>query len=259
MKKKWLWALTLLLVIPVVFFSGCSCTRVELGDVPASLRVSLEGGQQTGIWVSGEGKVTAVPDIATLRLGIEAQAATVAEAQADAAEAMDDVMAALKDNGVAEKDIQTQYFSVNKVTRWDDRTYEEIVTGYRVTNMVIAKIRDVEEAGSVIDVVVAAGGDLVRIDNISFSIDDPSVYQEEARQKAIADAKAKAENMARLSGVGLGKPTYISESIYMPSPIYYARGAMAEAAPAAPAVETPISAGEMEVSVTVQMAYAILN
>jgi len=230
-----------------------------LGDVPASLRVSLEGGQQTGIWVSGEGKVTAVPDIATLRLGIEAQEATVAEAQADAAEAMDGVMAALKDNGVAEKDIQTQYFSVNKVTRWDDKTYKEIVIGYRVTNMVIAKIRDVEGAGSIIDVVVAAGGDLVRIDNISFSIDDPSVYQEEARQKAIADAKAKAENLAILSGVGLGKPTYISESIYSTPPIY--RVPMmsgAEAAPV-PAVETPISVGEMEIMLTIQMAYAILN
>jgi len=142
MKKRWLWALTLLLVIPVVFFSGCSCTRVELGDVPASLRVNLEGGQQSGIWVSGEGEVTAVPDIATLRLGIEAQEATVDEAQARAAEAMDGVMSALKDNGVAEKDIQTQYFSVNKVTRWDREEDEEVILGYRVTNIVTAKIRE---------------------------------------------------------------------------------------------------------------------
>ncbi len=258
-KKKWLWALTSLLVIPMVLSSGCGCTRVDLGNVPTSLRVNLEGGQQSGIWVSGEGKVTAVPDIATLRLGIEAQKATVAEAQADAAVAMDSVMTALKDNGVAEKDIQTQYFSVDKVTRWDDKTSEEIVIGYKVTNMVTAKIRDVEGAGSIIDVVVAAGGDLVRVDNIYFSIDDPSVYQEEARQKAVADAKAKAENMARLSGVGLGKPTYISENISMPSPIYYARGATAEAVPAPAPVETPISAGEMEVAVTVQVAYAILD
>ena len=260
MKKRWLWALTLLLVIPVVFLSGCSCTRIELGDVPASLRVSLEGGQQSGIWVSGEGEVTAVPDIATLRLGIEAQEATVDEAQAGAAEAMDGVMSALKDNGVAEKDIQTQYFSIHKVTRWDREEDEEVILGYRVTNMVTAKIREIGEAGSIIDAVVGAGGDLVRVDNIAFSVDDPSVYQEEARQKAMADAQAKAEHLAKVGGVGLGKPTYLSESIYMPSPIY-PRAMVEEAMPvpgAAPP-ETPITPGEMEISLTVQVAYAILD
>ncbi len=258
MKKKWLWALTSLLVIPIVFLSGCGCTRVELGNVPASLRVSMEGGQQVGIWVSGEGKVSAVPDIANLRLGIEAQAATVAEAQTDAAQAMDRVMTVLKDNGVAEKDIQTQYFSVSKVTRWDEEKQQEIVIGFRVTNMVTAKIREVGEAGSIIDAVAVAGGDLTRVDDISFSVDDPSVYHEQARQKAVADAQAKAEQLARLGGVRLGKPTYISESIYMPSLIYYPRAAMEEtAAPAAP--PTPISPGEMEISLTVQVAYAILD
>ena len=114
-----------------------------------------------------------------------------------------------------------------------------------------------EGAGSIIDIVVAAGEDLVRIDNISFSIDDPSVYQEEARQKAIADAKAKAENMARLSGVTLGRPTYISESAQIPPPIY--RQDVFEGVAAAPAVKTPISPGEMEISLTVQLTYAILD
>ena len=258
MKKRWLWVLTLLLVIPVVFLPGCGCTRIELGDVPASLRVSLDGGQQSGIWVSGEGEVTAVPDIATLRLGIEAQEATVDEAQAKAAEAMDGVMSALKDNGVAEKDIQTQYFSIHKVTRWDREEDEEVILGYRVTNMVTAKIREIGEAGSIIDVVVGAGGDLVRVDNIAFSVDDPSVYQEEARQMAMADAQAKAEHLAKVGGVGLGKPTYISESIYMPSPIY-PRAMVEEAMPAPAAPPTPITPGEMEISLTVQVAYAILD
>jgi hypothetical protein len=258
MKRKWLWALTSLLVIPVVFLSGCSCTRVELGDVPASLRVSLEGGQLTGIRVTGQGEVTAVPDIATLRLGIEAQEATVAEAQAEAAEAMDWVMSALKDNGVAEKDIQTQYFSIHKVTRWDPEENQEVILGYRVTNMVTAKIREVEEVGSIVDAVVEAGGDLTRVDDIAFSVDDPSVYQEEARQKAMADARAKAEHLARLGGVGLGKPIYISESIYMPSPVY-PRVMVEEAVPGAAPPPTPISPGEMEISLTVQVAYAILD
>ena len=251
MKKKWLWAIGLALVLPIIGLYGCSVAS------PTTIEAVNLGGQQEGIWVTGEGKVTAVPDIATLRLGIEAQEATVAEAQTQAAEAMDEVMTALIDNEVAEKDIQTQYFSIRQVRRWSETRDQEIVVGYRVTNMVTAKIRDIDKVGSIIDAVAVAGGDLTRIDNISFSIDDPSAYYEEARQKAMADAEAKAEHLARLAGVSLGKPTYISEGIQIPPPIY-PRAVYEEVpipAPAAP----PISPGEMEISLTLQVAYAILD
>ena len=264
MKKKWLLIIGLAAVVfPVIALSGCFAGIPGPGgpgwaNVPSALRFDLTG-QQEGIWVNGEGKVTAVPDIATLSLGIEAQEATVSEAQARASEAMDRVMTALEDNDVAEKDIQTQYFSIQKVTRWDEEKQQEIVIGYRVSNMVTAKIRDIDNAGLIIDAVVTAGGDLTRIDNISFSIDDPSVYFDEVREKAMADAKAKAEHIATLAGVGLGKPTYISESSYLPSPIYprvYYEGGMA---PPAPVPAPAISPGEMEVTLSVQIAYAILD
>jgi len=263
MKKRWLWAIGLAaVVIPIVALSGCYAGipgpgRPGWANVPSSLQVNL-GNQQAGIWVTGEGKVTAVPDIATLRLGIEAQEATVAEAQTQASEAMDRVMAALTDNGVADRDIQTQYFSIHKVTRWDETKNQEIVIGYRVSNMVTAKIRDIDKAGSIIDAVALAGGDLTRIDSISFSIDDPSAYFGEAREKAMADAEAKAEQMASLAGVRLGKPTYISESGYLPPPIY-PRVAYEEVPMPAPAPPPPISPGEMEITLTVQIAYAILD
>jgi len=249
--KKWLLVLGLALVVPVVAFSGCARgpTTVE--------SVNLNS-QQVGIWVSGEGEVSATPDVALLRLGIEAQRATVAEAQAEAAVAMENVMTALTDNGVADKDIQTQYFSIYQVTRWDDYKDQEIVIGYRVSNMVNAKIRDIDETGTIIDAVVVAGGDLTRIDSISFSIDDPTVYYGELRNEAIADAKAKAEQLAGLAGVKLGKATYISEGIQVPSPIYprYDYGMVV---PMAPAVETSISPGEMEIILNVQVAYAIVD
>jgi len=247
MKKKWFWALGLVLVLvfAVIGFSGCS-------TAPSHIQLSS---QQEGIWVTGEGEVMAIPDIATLRLGIAAEADTVDEAQSQAIEAMDKVMAALTDNDVDKKDIQTQYFNIRQVTKWDRIKEEEIVVGYRVTNMVTAKIREVDKAGTIIDNVAKAGGDLTRIDSISFSVDDPSAYHEEARQEAMADAKAKAEQLANLGGVSLGKPTYISESIYMPSPIY--RGAIPEAVPAPAPAPTPISPGELEISLTIQVAYAI--
>ena len=250
MKKGWFLTISLALVLTMVFLSGCTKpVTPTLGGIFSS--------QQAGIWVTGTGKVSVVPDIATLRLGIQAQEVTVAEAQSKATEAMNKVMDALDANGVAEKDIQTQRFSIQRVTKWDREKEEEIVVGFRVTNIVAAKIRDLDKVGIIVDAVAKAGGDLTRIDSIAFSIDDPSAYHEEARGKAMADAKAKAKQLAQLADVTLGKPTFISESIQIPPPIY-PRAVYEEApipAPAAP----PISPGEMEISLTIQVAYAILD
>ena len=253
MKEKWLFGAGLGLLLLIAALTGCSAGPVVPGELPSNIQVSLNG-QQQGIWVAGQGKVTVVPDIAALRLGIIAQDTSVAVAQSQATEAMNRVMAALTDNGVAKKDIQTRYFSISQVTRWDQFRQEEVVIGYRVTNMITAKIRKIDKTGAIIDAVATAGGDLTRIESIAFSVDDPSAYHGEAREKAMADARAKAEQLAKLAGVTLGKPTYISESIFMPSPIYPAR--MAEM-PAPALAAPPISPGETEISLTVQIAYAI--
>ena len=254
MKRNWLLAVSLTLVLGVVSLVGCSPGNTVLGEIKG---ISINS-QQQGIWVSGRGEVTVTPDIATLRLGIEAQEATVAKAQTKASEAMDKVMTALTESGVAEKDIQTQYFNIRQRTKWDREKEEETVIGYQVTNMVTAKIRDIDKAGSIIDAVAEAGGDLTRISSLGFSVDDPSAYYEEARQKAMADAKSKAEQLARLAGVTLGKPTYISESIQIPTPRYVPVPGVVYMEEAI-AVETPISPGEMEISLTVQVGYPILD
>ena len=253
MKKIWLAVIGVVLVIGVVALAGCS------GGVDGTLELKGQlNSQQEGIWVNGEGKVTAVPDVAVISVGIEAREATVSEANDKAKVAMDDVMTALKDAGVKDEDIQTQYFNINRVTRWDDEKRQEEIIGYRVTNVVTAKIRNVEDAGAVIDAVADAGGDLTRINNISFTVDDPTPYQAEARKLAVVDAAAKAETLADVAGVKLGKATYISENSYIPSPVY--RGDMiAVAEAAAPGMETPISPGEIEITTNVQIAYAIAD
>lgn len=259
MKKLWLkvTGVVAVAVIAVAALSGCSGEgTLGLADIPSDIRVNLSS-QQEGIWVNGNGKVTAVPDIAILQLGIEAQEVSVAQAQSQAALAMDAVMAALKDKEVAEKDIQTRFFNIHRVTRWDENKGQETVIGYRVTNMVTAKIRTMDEIGVIVDAVAVAGGDLTRVDSVAFSIEDPTGYQAEARQKAIADAEAKAEQLAEQAGIKLGRPTYVSESSYLPSPVYQQRSyAYAEAMPAA-MPSSAISPGEMEVTLTVQLAYAI--
>jgi uncharacterized protein YggE len=237
----------LALVLSLVGFSACTAGPTTIGAVDLN-------NQQEGVWVTGQGEVTATPDLATLYLGVEAQADTVAEAQSQAIEAMDNVMAALTDNGVDEDDIQTQYFSIDQVTRWDDDKDEQVVTGYRVTNMVTVKIRDIDSVGAVIDAVAEAGGDYIRVSNIAFSVEDPSEYYEEARAEAMADAKEKAEQLADLAGIELGNPTYISEgTIY--APVIYRDAGMVM--PVEEAASTSISPGELEITLSVQVAYAI--
>jgi uncharacterized protein YggE len=251
MKKLWLGLIGVVLLVMVVGLAACSS-----GKTSGTLQLSGNlNNQQEGIWVSGEGKVPAAPDIATLSLGIQSQELTVAEAMSKASVAMDAVMKALKDAGIADKDIQTQYFSIQQVTKWDNDKQEAVVTGYMVTNTVTAKIRDISKAGSVIDAVAGAGGDLTRINNIGFDINDPSAYLEQARTLAVQNAKAKAQKLAEVAGVKLGNPTYINETTYTPGPIYRT-DVKAETASGA-SVPTQISVGEQDVTVNVQIAYTI--
>ncbi|MDP6142465.1 MAG: SIMPL domain-containing protein [Dehalococcoidales bacterium] len=255
MKKKWILAVSLALVLVTAVLPGCgSDTYTALEEQTQEIYTAS---QQSGIWVTGEGKVTAVPDIAILRLGIEAQETSVAVAQTKAADGMDKVMTALTKNEVAMKDIQTQQFSIRRVTKWDREKEEEIIIGFQVTNMVTAKIRDIDKVGSVIDAAAEVGGDLTRIDSISFSVDDPSAYYEEAREKAMADAKAKAEQLAGLAGMTLGTATYISEGIQVPALGYQPGVFMPERAVAA--APTTISPGETEIRLNLQVAYAIIG
>jgi len=248
LKKYWVLGVGLIAIAAVVGLAGCSN-----GSGPGEVKVSVNS-QSEGIWVNGTGEVSAVPDLAIVSLGVSVEKPTVAEAQVEAANAMNRLMQALKDNGVEPKDIQTQYFNISQVTRWNDITRESEITGYMVSNTVSAKIRDMEKAGTIIDAVAVAGGDYTRVNGISFSIEDPADLYQQARQKAIANAKAKAEQMASLMGVTLGKVTYMTENSYIPTatPVYYK-----EAAAGAMDSATSISPGETKISASVQVVYGI--
>ena len=249
MNKKW-WLIPCVVVLAVAVV-GC-------GGVPAGGGGQTDvylSQQNTGIMVSGQGEVSVVPDIAMLRLGVEARADTVSQAQAQASEAMDEVMGVLKGKDIAEKDIQTQQFSVYPMTRWNEYQHEEEITGYRVTNMVVVRITEIDRCGEIIDAVADAGGDFIRIQGISFDIDDPEPCYQEARAKAMADARGKASQLANLAGVGLGKPIYISEgAVYWPNVVreFDKAGGIPMPAP-----ETPISPGELKITLNVQVTYAI--
>jgi uncharacterized protein YggE len=126
-----------------------------------------------------------------------------------------------------------------------------VIIGYRVTNTVTVKIRDVESTGTIIDAVAAAAGDSIRINSIYFTVDDTSAYLEQARANAMADAKAKAQQLADLAGMSLGNPTYISEGGSYAPYIYADRALLDEGS------STPISPGETEVSLSIQVVYSM--
>ena len=244
------------LVLLTVIFGLAGCESLSPPSLTPKAQSGLGGTinlQNSGIWVTGEGKVSVVPDVAILSLGVEVQSSSVAEAQSYAATVMTAVIDELDNSGIADKDIKTQQFSIYPIRRWSEKDGREVLVGYRVTNMVTAKVRKVEDTGTVIDAVARAGGDYIKINSISFTVDDPSAYYEEARELAMADAKARAEQLADLGKVKLGRPIYISESgASMPVVREFYAGA-----PVPAAAPTPISPGETEIRLSVQVAYSI--
>ena len=218
---------------------------------------------QSGIWVSGTGVVTVEPDLAILTVGVETRAETVEEARNEAAVAMTSVIASLRASGVAEAEIQTRFFNIFPEYTWreriDDRggrSSEQVLTGYRVSNQATAKLRDLATAGDVIDAVAKAGGDAVRIQGITFSVDDPSDLYVQAREIAVKSAMAKAAQFAELTDVTLGRLVYIAE--LGSAPVARADEFRLESlAATAPAATTPISSGELDVRVSIQAVFAI--
>ena len=230
--------------------------------------VAASGDAQTGISVTGSGKASAAPDLAVLNLGVEAFAGSVTEARDRAAGAMDQVVGFLLTSGTAEKDIQTRHFNISprytsrEITRclgpdntdcFKDR--ERVIIGYQVTNQLSVKVRDLNAVGSRIDGVTAAGGDLIRFQGVNFSIEDTQALEVEARAAAVADLMAKANQIADLTGVALGKPVFITE-VSQSAPKTLAMTDRAFLGVEA-AVETPILTGELDVVITLQARYAI--
>lgn len=218
---------------------------------------------QSGIWVTGQGKVAVDPDLAMLSIGVESTGATVKEANSKASQAMDAIVKALKDAGVEDKDIQTASFNIypqyeyREVLESGIRRGTQVLVGYNVNNSATIKIRDLESVGDIIDDVVTAGGDSTRINNIRFTVEDPKPMMTQLREQAVADAIAKAQHFADLTGVGLGRLVFVSEG-GSTSPMVQDFGDQRMAFAEASISHVPsISGGELELTLNVQAVFAI--
>jgi uncharacterized protein len=201
------------------------------------------------ITVTGQGQQSAVPDQANLSAGVATIARTADAALAANAQKMNAVFAALRNIGVPERAMQTSNFSVSPQYSNSDNSGQHI-TGYQVSNQVDVTLDDTKKLGPAIDALVGSGAN--QINSVSFGLRDNGPLMTKAREAAMADARQRAETLARAGGVSVGTVLSISEgSSEMPRPVMYRMAAMA--APAS----TPTAAGEQSVSVTVSVTYEL--
>jgi uncharacterized protein YggE len=210
---------------------------------PSGARGSAADASSAGITVLGTGSTTVIPDRAAFTFGTVAQAKTASAALAASSEAVSRVIAALRRAGVAKADIQTS--EVSLAPRSNDQG--NTIVGYTATNSVTATVRNLADAGAVIDACVGAGADQVYGPNL-LAADESSAYRE-ALKAAVADARAKAQTLATASGVTLGRITAIVEGGPTPAPIPVA-GAARDST-------TPIEPGTQRIDATVTVTFAL--
>ncbi len=207
------------------------------------------GADNSAITAQGTGIVTGTPDVVTVTLGVETNSTSATAALDDNNKRAAAVIAVLKKSGVAAADLQTSQLSINP--SFDNKGQ---ITGYQVTNMVTAKLRKIDTAGTLIDAVGKAAGNAVRVQQLAFSIDNDSALRAKARADAVKQAQAQAKQMADAAGVKLGSIQSITENP-VDNSVKYA----ADQTFAASSAAVPIASGSQELTVSVQVVYKIAN
>ena len=238
------------LFIALMSVALAACNAAQGGGLAAPTTQTGSVVSGGGITVVGQGTAYGQPDQANVVVGVETFAASVAEATSQNQTTLDAVMAALTAAGIAAEDIQTTNYSL-----YAEQTYGENgptgIAGYRVSNQVNVKIRDIALVGDVLAAVTEAGANAIY--GVNFSVADPAALEAEARALAMQDAASRAASLAELGSVSLGEITVISEVVGTPVMPLSGGYAMEQAASAAPG----ISPGQLSYQVQVQVTYSI--
>jgi uncharacterized protein len=224
------------LALGALVLTACSATAAA----PA-------GAADAGITARGLGTVTGTPDVVTVVLGVQTQGPSAKGALDANTQQATALINMLKSRGVAEADLQTSQLSVNP-------SYNPAngrISGYEVTNQVTATLHNIAAAGGIIDAAADVAGDAVRVQQLSFSIDDDSAMRATARAAAVRQAQTQARQMADAAGVHLGRIRSISE-VSTPPPSPMSRQSM-DAAGAA----VPLQPGTQKLTVSVDVVYDI--
>jgi uncharacterized protein len=201
------------------------------------------------ITVVGSGSVSGLPDTAEVTAGVVTQAATASQAMSQNSATMEKVLKALAALGIADRDIHTTNVSIvpQRASSQPSRPAPSPVVGYEVTNQVRVRVRNLSSLGRLLDTLVSQGANA--LGGIGFSIADPAPLLEQARSKAMADARQKAQVYATAAGVKVGRVIFIRDASATP-PRPMSGHMMAMGA-------TPIAPGEQELEVSVSVTYAL--
>jgi uncharacterized protein len=235
-------------MVRTVFAYAISALLAGVLAAPAEAQ-QVQSERSANIVVGGEGSISVAPDYAEITAGVTTKAKTAKEAADANAKLMAAVIAALRDAGIAQKDIQTAHFSVQPVHTSQASSNEQKLTGFSTSNQVAVAIRQMDKVSEIIDRIVAAGA--TNIGSLVFLHSDTSKLLDQAREAAVADARRKAELYARAAGVTLGRVVWINEtSTYTP---FAAMDGMFRAK----AVATPIASGQDTLRVEITVGFDI--
>lgn len=205
---------------------------------------------QNTIAVSGDGKVIGQPDVAVVEVGFLTEKPDVASAQKENTEKMNKLLAEIKKLGVKEEDMQTVQYQI--YPKYDYTDGKSVLVGYTVTQSVSLKIRDLTKISAVLAKVGEVG--VNQVSGLNFTIDDPESLKAEAREKALANAKTKAQALAQSLGVNLARVVSFSESVPVSPMDYRYAPMMAEGLGGG---GPDIKSGSLEVKVNVSVIYEI--
>lgn len=236
---------TLILISSLL--AGIASTPASADPVSAIVRPS-EG---TQLDITATGEVSRVPDIATISAGVVTKSTTATGAIADNATRMERVRAALKRAGIADRDIQTSSINLNPDYRYENNQ-PSVLTGYQASNNVSVRFRDIRNSGRILDALVAEGAN--QINGPTLGIDKPEAALDEARAKAIAVGRGRAELYARTLGMRVVRLIAISEGGGYASPPRPMADMMTMSGRAA---KTEIDPGEQQLQVSVSMSFEL--
>lgn len=233
---------------PVLVLTALLAAMPARADTPAP---SVPLSHLAQLTMSGEGRIEAAPDMATVSLGVVSEAATAAAALAGNSDEVARVLANLRAAGLEARDIQTTGLSLGPVWTQVDREAAPRITGYSARNGVTVRVRDLDALGGILDAAVKDGANT--LDGLAFGMQEPGPLMDEARRRAVADARRRAEIVAEAAGLRLGRVLSVSEGGGGGGPVPQFR---MDAAMVAEAV--PVAGGEVGLAARVTMVWEIL-
>ena len=238
-----------ILVIGLAIGLGAYGLVVADGVGSAQEASSLQNqAKPTTITVLGWGESQGAPDVAKVTLGVETEGASAVEAQNKNNQVMEQVITALRDLGIPQKNIKTEYFYLYPERRYDPGTSQQELVGYRANNEVVVTITDTDGLGAVIDAAIMAGAN--RVNSVEYDIQRSESVRDAALQAAVADATHKAQVLAQAAGVKIVELVSLKES--GTAPYHNVTYAKADALG-----DTPLQPGQVSVKVGVEMVFAV--